>query len=153
MNAERRLIELGISLPHESSPAGNYASVVRTGNLLYVSGKTALSTNNQPIKGRLGRDYSVDEGYALARSACINLLSSVQKAISSLDNVVKIVELHGSLCTVEDFEEHANVLDGASDLLASVFGPAAIHARSVIGVYSLRKGAPLTIKAIIEVKN
>ncbi len=153
MTAERRIIELGIVLPTESAPAGNYASTVRTGNLLFVSGKTALPVGGQAAKGRLGKDYSAQEGYALARSACTNMLASVRLAAHSMDKVVRVVELHGALCTTEGFEDHAKVLDGASDLLAEVFGPAGIHARSVIGVYSLRNGAPLTLKGIFEIKD
>jgi enamine deaminase RidA (YjgF/YER057c/UK114 family) len=69
-----------------------------------------------------------------------------------LDKVAQVVELHGSLCTTSEFEDHARVLDGASDLLAEIFGPSGLHARSVIGVYSLRNGVPLTLKATVEIK-
>jgi enamine deaminase RidA (YjgF/YER057c/UK114 family) len=152
MNPYHKLSELGIVLPGDSGPAGNYTTCVRTGNLLYVSGKTPSPFETRPLKGRLGKEYSADEGYQLAKSACINLLASVHSALTSLEHVARIVEIHGSLCTTEDFEEHAKVLDGASDLLFKVFGEDGLHARSVIGVYSLRNGAPLTVKAIIEIK-
>lgn len=152
MSPYQKLTELGIVLSSDSGPAGNYTTCVRTGNLLYISGKTPSPLNDKPLKGRLGREYTVDEGYQLAKSACINLLSSAHSALDSLESVVRIVEIHGSLCTTEDFEEHAKVLDGASDLLVDVFGVAGLHARSVIGVYSLRNGAPLTVKAILEIK-
>jgi len=152
MNADQRIESLGLHLPHESGPAGNYATAVQTGNLLFLSGKAPLAINGVTPKGRLGAEYSSQEGYALARSACLNLLSTLQSTLGSLNRVARIVELHGSLCTVAGFEDHAKVLDGASDLLVEVFGPAGLHARSVIGVHSLRNGVPLTIKATVEIK-
>lgn len=152
MSADQRIRGLGIELPTGSGPAGNYATAVQSGNLLFLSGKAPPPVDGQPPKGRLGIDYSTDEGYALARSACIDLLATLRKALGSLDRVARVVELHGSICTSPDFEDHARVLDGASDLLVDVFGSSGLHARSVIGVYSLRNGVPLTLKATIEVK-
>jgi len=152
MNAEQRIIDLGISLPAGSGPAGNYATAVQSGNLLFLSGKAPPPMGGKAPKGRLGKDYSADEGYALARSACIDLLATLKSAVGSLDRVARVVELHGSICTAPDFEDHAKVLDGASDLLVEIFGPSGLHARSVIGVYSLRNGVPLTLKATVEIK-
>ncbi|MBT9457490.1 MAG: RidA family protein [Burkholderiaceae bacterium] len=153
MTAEQRLKDLGLELPAGSAPAGNYATAVRSGNLLFLSGKAPLPVDGVMPKGRLGREYTADEGYALARSACTDLIAAMRKALGSLDRVAQVVELQGSLNTTPEFEDHARVLDGASDLLAAVFGPAGVHARSVIGVASLRKGVPLTIKAVVEVKS
>ncbi len=153
MNADERIKNLGIDLPAGSGPKGNYATTVQSGKLLFVSGKAPLPVNGTPPKGRLGSDYSTDQGYALARSACIDLLATLKNALGSLDRVACVVELHGSICTTADFEDHAKVLDGASDLLVEVFGPVGLHARSVIGVFSLRNGVPLTLKATIEVKS
>ena len=82
----------------------------------------------------------------------MDLLAVIKSKLESLDGVAQVVELHGSINAVPEFEDHAKVLDGASDLLAEIFGPVGIHARSVIGVSSLRKGVPLTLKATIEVK-
>lgn len=153
MSAEQRLHSLGIQLPAGSGPAGNYAKAVQSGRLLFLSGKAPLPIDGVMPKGRLGSEYSADEGYALARSACIDLLATLKSVVGSLDQVARVVELQGALCTVAEFEAHARVLDGASDLLAAVFGPACLHARSVVGVYSLRNGVPLTLKAIVELKD
>jgi enamine deaminase RidA (YjgF/YER057c/UK114 family) len=152
VNADQRLESHGIQLPIGSGPAGNYATTAQSGNLLFVSGKAPPPVGGNAPKGRLGSDYSTDQGYALARSACMDLLATLKNALGSLDRVARVVELHGSLCTAPDFEDHARVLDGASDLLVEVLGPAGLHARSVIGVFSLRNGVPLTLKATIEVK-
>ena len=152
MSADQRIEDLGIVLSVGSAPAGNYTTAVKSGNLVFLSGKAPLSADGKVPKGRLGAEFSTGDGYQLARSACIDLLATLKSFIGSLDNVVQIVELHGSLCTVSGFDDHAQVLDGASDLLVQIFGPAGLHARSVIGVYSLRNGVPLTVKATIEVK-
>jgi len=152
MSAEQRIKDLGLELPAAHPPAGNYAAAVQSGDLLFLSGKAPLAIGGQLPKGRIGREYTVDEGYALARSACLDMLAVIRGQLGSLDRVSRIVELHGSLNATPEFEEHARVLDGASDLLGAVFGPAGAHARSVVGVGSLRKGVPLTIKAIVEVR-
>ena len=153
MNPQQRINSLGIELPSGSAPAGNYAIAVQSGNLLFLSGKAPLPINGKSPKGRLGREYSTEQGYELARSACTDLIAAMKKALGSLDRIVRVVELHGSINCTLDFEEHAKVLDGASDLLVAVFGSSGVHARSVIGVSSLRNGVPLTVKATVEVKN
>jgi len=150
MSPEQRLRHLGLQLPAGTGPAGNYAAAVRTGTLLFVSGKAPLPENGLKPRGRLGQAYTAQDGYRLARSACLDLLATVRSALGSLDQVAHVVALHGSLCTTPEFEDHASVLDGASDLLIEVFGPAGLHARSVIGVLSLRGGVPLTVQATIE---
>lgn len=153
MSAEQRFNDLGLELPPVSAPAGNYATAVRSGNFLFISGKAPLPIDGRPSKGRLGKEYSTAEGYALARSACMDLIAVIREKLGSLDRVAQVVELHGSINAVPEFEDHAMVLDGASDLLAEIFGPAGVHARSVIGVSSLRNGVPLTVKATVEVKS
>jgi len=152
MSAERKAKDLGILLNGVSSPAGNYASAVRSGQLLFISGKSPQALAGQVPKGKLGRDYTTEQGYQLARSAGVALLATLQHELGSLDRVAQVVELQGSLNTVPEFEDHARVLDGASDLLVEVFGPAGMHARSVIGVDSLRMGLPLTLRAVVEIK-
>jgi len=152
MSAESRLAALGLALPQAKAPAGHYASAVRTGHLLFVSGRAPPPVNGVAPKGRLGREYSAADGYALARSACLDLLAVVKASLGSLDAVAQFVELHGALNAEPTFEDHAAVLDGASDLLVAVFGDAGLHARSVVGVSSLRNGVPLTLKAIVEVR-
>jgi enamine deaminase RidA (YjgF/YER057c/UK114 family) len=148
---ELKLRELGIVLPSISPPAGNYVSVIRTGHLVLTSGRAAPAIDGVVPKGKLGREYTSDEGYQFARLACLDLLAAVQKELGSLNQIVRFVELHGALNTTEDFTDHAHVLDGASDLLVEIFGEAGMHVRSVVGVHSLRNGVPLTVKATLEV--
>lgn len=152
MTAEQRIKDLGLVLPVATAPAGNYSAAVQTGDLLVLSAKAPLPVDGKLPKGRIGREYSAEDGYAFTRSACLDLLSVIRNQLGSLDKVARVVELHGSLNTTPEFEDHAHVLDGASDLLFEVFGAAGLHARSVVGVSTLRKGLPLTIRATVEVK-
>jgi len=152
MTAEQRIKHLGIDLSAANPPAGNYAAAVQSGSLLFLSGRAPQPIAGKLPKGRIGREFSTEDGYALARSACIDVLAVIRGQLGSLDRVSRIVDLQGSLNADPEFEEHARVLDGASDLMADVFGTAGVHARSVVGVSSLRKGVPLTIKVIVEVR-
>lgn len=152
MSVEQRLVELGIALPPASSPAANYANAVRTGNLLFLSGKVPLSENGQAPKGKLGREYSMEEGYRFARSAGLDLISAMKQELGSLDEVARIVELQGFLNATEDFEKHPQVLNGCSDLFVEVFGDKGVHARSVLGANSLRGGVPLVLRAVVETR-
>lgn len=151
MNPEQKLKELGIELPQGSAPAANYANAVRSGNLLFIAGKAPLPVDGKLPKGRLGREFTTDEGYQFARSACIDLIAVMKNELGSLDKVARVVELQGAINADEDFEDHAKVMNGASDLLVQVFGEKGVHARSVIGANSLRSGVPIVIKAVVEV--
>ncbi|MBP9118279.1 MAG: RidA family protein [Methyloversatilis sp.] len=152
MHPEDNLLALGLKLPAPSSPAGNYATAVRANDLLFVSARAPAPINGALPKGRIGSEYSADDGYRLAQSACLDLLAIVKQHTGTLEAVAQFVELQGFLNADPAFEEHARVLDGASDLLAKVFGSAGIHARSVVGVSSLRKGVPLTLRAVLQLK-
>ena len=151
MSAEQRIHDLGLTLPSGSAPAANYANAVRSGNLLFIAGKAPLPENGKLPRGKLGREFTVDDGYRFARSAAIDLIAVVRAEFGSLDRVARIVEVQGFVNATEDFEDHAKVLNGCSDLLVDVFGERGVHARSVLGASSLRSGVPVIIKAIVEI--
>ena len=151
MSAEQRLRDLGIALPAGSAPAANYANAVRTGNLLFIAGKAPLPENGKLPKGRLGREFSVEDGYRFARSAAIDLIAVMRAELGSLDKVARVVEVQGFLNAMPEFEDHAKVLNGCSDLLVEVFQANGVHARSVLGASSLRGGLPVILKAVVEV--
>ena len=151
MNAEQRLKELGLSLPSGSAPAANYANAVRSGNLLFISGKAPLPENGKLPKGRLGREFTTEDGYRFARSAALDLVAVMKAELGSLDQVARVVEVQGFLNATAEFEDHAKVLNGCSDLLVEIFGERGIHARSVLGAGSLRAGLPLVLRAVVEV--
>ena len=152
MSIDERLAELGIQLPPASSPAANYTNCVQTGNLLFVSGKGPLPREGIPPRGKVGEEFSTKEGYELARLTALDILAAVKLQLGSLDRVRRVVKLQGFLNATPGFEEHPQVLNGASDLMVEVFAERGIHARSVLGATSLRAGLPIVIEAIFEVE-
>lgn len=144
-----RLKELGISIP-VTNPAANYVNAVRTGNLLFLSGKGPCPENGGTPEGKLGREFSVDDGYRFARAAGLSLLSSIIMELGTLNVVARIVEVQGFVNATEDFKDHALVLDGCSDLLVDIFGSSGNHARSVFGATSLRGQLPVIVKGVVE---
>ncbi|MDO6706536.1 RidA family protein [Photobacterium sp. 1_MG-2023] len=151
MSAEARLRTLGLVLPAASEPQGSYANCVRTGNLLYVSGKGPVTGFPEVPRGKLGREYTVEQGYAFARATGMDILSAVRLAVGSLDKVSRVVKLQGFINATEAFEHHPKVLDGCSDFMVEVFGEKGIHARSVFGAASVRGNLPLIIDSIFEI--
>ncbi len=151
MSAEQRLREMGLVLPSGSAPAANYANAVRSGNWLFIAGKAPLPENGRLPKGRLGAEFTTDDGYRFARSAALDLIAVMRAELGSLDRVQRVVELQGFLNAVPEFEDHAKVLNGCSDLMVAVFGDRGVHARSVLGASSLRGGLPLVIKGLVEI--
>ena len=121
MSAEQRIKELGLSLPSGSAPAANYANAVRTGNLLFISGKGSLPENGKLPKGRLGREFTTEDGYRFARSAALDLIAVMKTELGSLVHVTRVVEVQGFLNASSEFEDHAKVLNGCSYLLFAVF--------------------------------
>ncbi|MDD1779933.1 RidA family protein [Enterovibrio sp. ZSDZ35] len=151
LDAEQRLIELGLRLPKASNPQANYTNCVRTGNLLYVSGKGPMAGLDAVPKGKLGREYSVDEGYEFAKVTGLDILAAVKLELGSLDKIARVVKIQGFVNATEDFEQHPKVLDGCSDLFATVLGEKGVHARSVFGAVSLRGNLPIIIDSIFEI--
>ena len=144
-----RLAELCITLPAASNPAANYTNCVEACGLLFVSGKGPLSAPGaKPPKGKLGREFTTQQGYEFARSAGLDILATVRLALGSLDRVKRVVKLQGFVNASEDFEEHPLVLNGCSDLMVQVFGDERVHARSVLGAVSLRAGLPIVIESV-----
>ena len=152
MSIDGRLEKLGIRLPPASNPAANYTNCVRTGDLLFVSGKGQLPPGTAPPKGKLGREFSTKDGYEFARLTALDILAAVKLELGSLDRVRRVVKLQGFINAVSDFEEHPQVLDGASDLMVEVFEERGVHARSVLGAMSLRAGLPIVIESIFEIE-
>jgi enamine deaminase RidA (YjgF/YER057c/UK114 family) len=153
VNAEQRIHDLGLVLPSSSAPAANYANTVRTGNLLYLAGKGPLPVDGAIPKGRLGREFTTAEGYQVARSVALDLIAGIRAELGTLDRVARVVEIQGFLNAVPEFQDHAKVLDGCSDLLVEVFAERGVHARSVFGASSLRDGVPVIVRGVVEVES
>ncbi|MBD9558383.1 RidA family protein [Ensifer sp. ENS03] len=149
--AEQRLTELGIVLPSPPTPFGNYAEGVRIGKLLYLSGMLPVIDRKPQFVGRLGAELEVDEGRRAAEIATMSALSAIKAELGSLDRVTAVAKLGIYIATVGDFRDHPTVADGASDLLAKVFGPEMLSGRIVLGVASLPLGLPVEVELLVEV--
>jgi enamine deaminase RidA (YjgF/YER057c/UK114 family) len=149
---EARLTELGIALPQAAAPAGAYVPYVVSGNLVFVSGQITLENGEIKYKGRLGETVSVDDGYAAARLCGLNLIAQVRAACAGdLDRVKRVVRLGGFVNSAPDFTDQPKVINGASDLMAEVFGDAGRHARAAVGAPSLPLGVSVEVDGIFEI--
>ncbi|UVO35511.1 RidA family protein [Bradyrhizobium arachidis] len=149
---ERNLARLGISLPATASPSANYVPARKVGSQLYISGQVPSEGGKDKYTGKLGSDFSVEEGQAAARLCAINILAQVKRALDgNLERVVGVVRLGGFINAVPDFKDHPKVLNGASDLMVEVFGEAGRHARAAVGCSSLPRNVPVEVDAIFEI--
>ena len=151
-NYENRLGELGVELPNAPAPAANYVPFVQAGNMLYVSGQVSMDASGR-ICGKLGDDYSVEQGQAAAKVCAINLIAQVKAACGGdLDRMKRVVKLGGFVNSTSDFEDHPKVINGASDFMVEVFGDAGRHARAAVGSSSLPLGVAVEIEGIFEIE-
>jgi enamine deaminase RidA (YjgF/YER057c/UK114 family) len=155
MGAEARLKELGITLPPPSTPVANYVGAVRVGTLLFVSGHGPLRRDGHPsVRGKVGRDLSVEQGYQVAREVGLSLLATTRAALGSLDKVTRVVKVLGMVNSADGFGDQPKVINGFSDLMVQVFGEAiGKHARSAVGMAELPMGIPVEIEMILEVES
>ena len=148
---EARLKQLNIVLPPESVPAANFVNAVQAGKLLFLSGNTPGA--QWPLKGKVGKDLSIEQGYQSARQAEIIMLGKVRTALGSLDRVRRIVKVLGMVNSAEGFSEQPKVVNGFSDLMVEVFGEAnGKHARSAVGMAGLPGNAAVEVEMILEVE-
>jgi enamine deaminase RidA (YjgF/YER057c/UK114 family) len=149
---ERKLSELGISLPTPAAPVANYIPYVRVGALLFVSGQVCLDSSGKPVaKGKLGAEVSIESGQNAARACAINVLAQVKAALGDLDKVARVVRLGGFINSDPRFLEGPKVMNGASDLMVAVFGDKGRHARTTVGVSVLPGDAAVEVDGIFEV--
>ncbi len=153
MTPEERLKEKGLELPVPPKPVANYVPCVRTGNLVFLSGHGPNRPGGPNWRGKVGADVTVEEGYAAAQSAALNLLSSLSGEIGQLSKVRRIVKLLGMVNSAPGFGDQPKVINGASDLLVDLFGDRGRHARSAVGMGSLPGGIPVEIEMIVEVES
>jgi enamine deaminase RidA (YjgF/YER057c/UK114 family) len=145
-----RLAELGIELPEVVAPLAAYVPAVRTGNLVYTSGQLPMQGGQLPAEGKVGGEVSAEDGKALARICGLNALAAVH-ALVGIDSVVRIVKVVGFVASAPGFNGQPAVINGASELMGEVFGPAGAHARSAVGVSELPLNAPVEVELIVEV--
>ena len=145
------LAELGLSLPAVSSPAGAYTSTVRTGNLLFVSGQIS-QIEGVSHRGKLGAEVSIEQGQQAARIAALNVIAQVAAAVGGdLDRVRRCVRIGGFVNAVPEFQDHSQVMNGASELMVALFGERGRHVRAATGAGSLPRGAAVEVEAVFEI--
>jgi enamine deaminase RidA (YjgF/YER057c/UK114 family) len=150
MTVQQRLTELGITLPAPRTPAANYVGAVTAGDLVFVSGNGPAKPEGGFITGKLGRDLQTEDGYAAARLCAIQCLAVLQAEIGDLSRVKRIVKLLGMVNCTEDFPEHPQVINGASDLLVAIFGDAGRHARSAVGMQMLPSNIAVEVEMVVQ---
>lgn len=148
---ERTLAGKGITLPTPASPAGSYVPVVRTGNLLFISGQLPMGANGLEHVGRCGESVDIEEAQAAAQLCALNILAQVKATAGTLDAIVRVVKLGGFVNSTADFADHPKVINGASDFLVELLGQKGRHSRAAVGVANLPFGAAVEIEAVIEV--
>ena len=151
MNFEDKIKELKIELPEAKPPVGNYVATKIVGNLLYVSGQVSINSNGELIKGKVGKDLTTDEAYKAAERCGISIISQVKKACGGdLSKVKSCIKLTGFVNSTDDFTEQPKVINGASDLIVSIFGEAGMHTRAAVSTNSLPLGVSVEVDAIFE---
>lgn len=150
---EALLQERKIELPQASTPAANYVPVVRSGNLLFISGQVSQWNGERRFIGKLGREISLEDGQQAARLCALNIVAHVRAALDGdLDRVVRVVRLGGFVNSAEDFVQQPLVVNGASDLMVEIFGENGRHARAAVGVNALPGGVAVEVEAVVEVR-
>ena len=152
MSVEDKLKELGLTLPEPPRPVATYDPAVRAGNLLFISGQLPLVDGRLQKMGKLGGQFTLDEGADAAKRATLNALAVAKQSVGSLDNVLQVVRLGVHVASASGFTDQSRVANGASELLIAVFGDAGRHARLALGAAELPLGSPVEIELILEVK-
>ncbi len=148
---EARLAELGIVLPEPPNPVANYVNGVQAGNLIFLAGKGPLRSDGTEVRGKLGRDLTIEEGYEAARITAINQLAVLKAMLGDLSRVVRVVKVLGMVNADPQFVDQPAVINGFSDLIVEVFGERGRHARAAVGMATLPRGQAVEIEMIVEV--
>ena len=148
-----KIKELNISLPDAKAPVGAYVATKITGNLIFISGQISISSNGDLIKGKIGKDLSTDEGYKAAERCGLSIVAQLKKACNGdLSKIKSCIKLTGFVNSTDDFTEQPKVINGASDLITSIFGEAGMHTRAAVSANSLPLGVSVEVDAIFELK-
>ena len=153
MSYEEKIKELKINLPEAKAPVGNYVATKVSGKMLFVSGQISIDETGQLIKGKIGKDLDTEAGYNAAKRCALSIIAQVKKACDNdLSKVKSCVKLTGFVNSTDEFIDQPKVLNGASDLIASVFGEAGMHTRAAVSTNSLPLGVSVEVDAIFELK-
>ena len=151
MSFENKIKELKIKLPKAADPVGSYVATKISGKLLFISGQISIDENGELIKGKIGKDLDTEAGYNAAKRCAMSIVAQVKKACNDdLSKIKSCIKLTGFVNSSEDFIEQPKVINGASDLIASVFGDSGMHTRAAVSANSLPLGVSVEVDAIFE---
>jgi enamine deaminase RidA (YjgF/YER057c/UK114 family) len=151
MSYEKKINELKINLPKAADPVGSYVATKISGKMLFISGQISMSDKGELIKGKLGKDLDTQAGYDAAKRCALSIVAQAKKACSDdLSKIKSCVKLTGFVNSTDDFIEQPKVINGASDLISSIFGDAGMHTRAAVSTNSLPLGVAVEVDAIFE---
>ena len=151
MNVDNKIKELNLELPEARDPVGSYVAAKITGKMLFISGQISISADGELIKGKIGKELKTEDGYEAAKRCGLNIISQVKKACNGdFSKVKSCIKLTGFVNSTESFTEQPKVINGASDLIVSVFGDAGMHTRAAVSTNSLPLGVSVEVDAIFE---
>ena len=151
MNYEQKIKDLNLTLPKAADPVGSYLATKKVGNLLYISGQISIDESENLIKGKLGKELTTDDGYKAAKRCALNIVAQAKKACNDdLSKIKSCIKLTGFVNSTDEFIEQPKVINGASDLITSIFGDIGMHTRAAISTNSLPLGVSVEVDAIFE---
>ena len=151
MSFEKKIQELKIKLPEAKPPVGSYVATKIIGNLLFISGQISIAENGELIKGKIGKELSTEQGYDAAKRCGLSIVAQAKVACNGdLSKIKSCIKLTGFVNSTDDFIEQPKVINGASDLIAAIFGDAGMHTRAAVSTNSLPLGVSVEVDAIFE---
>ena len=151
MSFDENIKKNNIILPKAADPVGSYVATKITGKMLFISGQISIDKNGELIKGKIGKDLNTDDGYNAAKRCALNIIAQVKKACNGdLSKVKSCVKLTGFVNSTDEFIEQPKVINGASDMIASIFGDSGMHTRAAVSTNSLPLGVSVEVDAIFE---
>ena len=152
MDFDKKIKDLNIDLPKAAAPVGSYLATIEVGKLLYISGQISIDKDGNLIKGKLGENLSVEQGYEAAKRCALSIVSQTKNHLSGdLSRVKSCIKLTGFVNSTDDFTEQPKVINGASDIIVKIFGEAGMHTRAAVSTNSLPLGVAVEVDAIFEI--
>ncbi len=151
MNYEKKIKELNITLPKASDPVGSYVATKISGKMLFISGQISIDENGELIKGKIGNELDIKQGYEAAKRCALNIIAQAKKACNNdLSKIKSCIKLTGFVNSTDKFTDQPKVINGASDLIVSIFGNSGMHTRAAVSTNSLPLGVSVEVDAIFE---
>lgn len=149
---EEKLAKAGIQLPPVSKPVANYVNIVQTGKLLYLSGKGPTDAAGKDITGKVGKDLTIEEGYAAARTVAFSHIAVLKDYLGDLKKVKRVIKVLGMVNCESSFTQQPKVMNGYSDTMVEIFGEKGKHARSAVGFHALPNNIAVEVEVIVEIE-